>query len=262
MLARKRWASLTRESDMGLVDKKVAIVTGGAQGIGAAIVERLASEGAYIAVVDINEEKAAEVAAAVRAKGVEAESYKVDVSNTEDVKTLVAEITKRFGRIDILVNNAGITRDGLLMTMTEKDWDLVIAVNLKSTFNFIKAVARPMVKQKGGSIINVSSVVGLMGNAGQLNYSASKAGVIGVTKSSAKELAGRNIRVNAIAPGYIQTAMTDKLDEKARGALMDHIPSKRLGQPDDVANAVLFLASELSSYVTGEVIRVDGGMAM
>jgi 3-oxoacyl-[acyl-carrier protein] reductase len=247
---------------MGLVDKKVAVVTGGAQGIGAAIVERLASEGASIAVVDINAEKAAEKAAAVRALGVEAESYKVDVSNTEDVKNLVGEIVKRFGRIDILVNNAGITRDGLLMTMSEQDWDLVLAVNLKSTFNFIKAVARPMVKQKGGSIINISSVVGLMGNPGQLNYSASKAGVIGVTKSSAKELAGRNIRCNAIAPGYIQTPMTDKLDEKARGALMDHIPSKRLGQPEDVANAVLFLASELSSYVTGEVIRVDGGMAM
>jgi 3-oxoacyl-[acyl-carrier protein] reductase len=247
---------------MGLVEKKVAIVTGGAQGIGAAIVERLASEGASIAVVDINEEKAAEVAAAVRAKGVEAESYKVDVSNTDAVKDLVAEIAKRFGRIDILVNNAGITRDGLLMTMSESDWDLVLAVNLKSVFNFIKATARPMVKQKGGSIINISSVVGLMGNAGQLNYSASKAGVIGVTKSSAKELAGRNIRVNAIAPGYIQTAMTDKLDDKAREALMSHIPSKRLGQPDDVANAVLFLASDLSSYVTGEVIRVDGGMAM
>ncbi|MGC4066649.1 MAG: 3-oxoacyl-[acyl-carrier-protein] reductase [Polyangiaceae bacterium] len=247
---------------MGLVDKKVAVVTGGAQGIGAAIVERLASEGANIAVVDINAEKAAEVAAAMRAKGVEAESYKVDVSNTEDVKALVAEITKRFGRIDVLVNNAGITRDGLLMTMSEQDWDLVLAVNLKSIFNFTKAVARPMVKQKGGSIINVSSVVGLMGNAGQINYSASKAGVIGVTKSSAKELAGRNIRVNAIAPGYIQTAMTDKLDEKARNALMEHIPSKRLGQPEDVANAVLFLASELSSYVTGEVIRIDGGMAM
>jgi 3-oxoacyl-[acyl-carrier protein] reductase len=247
---------------MGLVDKKVAVVTGGAQGIGAAIVEKLASEGAYIAVVDINEEKAAEVAAKVRAMGVEAESYKVDVANTEAVKTLVGEITKRFGRIDVLVNNAGITRDGLLMTMSEQDWDLVLSVNLKSVFNFIKAVARPMVKQKGGSIINISSVVGLMGNGGQLNYSASKAGVIGVTKSSAKELASRNIRVNAIAPGYIQTAMTDKLDEKARTALMDEIPSKRLGQPEDVANAVLFLASDLASYVTGETIRVDGGMAM
>ncbi|HEY5960929.1 MAG TPA: 3-oxoacyl-[acyl-carrier-protein] reductase [Polyangiaceae bacterium] len=247
---------------MGLVDKKVAVVTGGAQGIGAAIVDRLASEGASIAVVDINGERAKEVALAAQKKGVEAECYVVDVADTEAVKTLVAEVTKRFGRIDILVNNAGITRDGLLMTMSEKDWDLVLAVNLKSVFNFTKAVARPMVKQKGGSIINVSSVVGLIGNGGQVNYSASKAGVIGITKSSAKELSARNIRVNAIAPGYIQTAMTEKLDEKARTALMEVIPSKQLGKPEDVANAVLFLASELSSYITGEVIRVDGGMAM
>jgi 3-oxoacyl-[acyl-carrier protein] reductase len=247
---------------MGLVDKKVAVVTGGAQGIGAAIVDRLASEGASVAVVDINGEKAKEVALAAQQKGVEAESYQVDVSDTEAVKSMVGEITKRFGRVDILVNNAGITRDGLLMTMSEKDWDLVLSVNLKSVFNFTKAIARPMVKQKGGSIINVSSVVGLMGNGGQANYSASKAGVIGITKSSAKELAGRNIRVNAVAPGYIQTAMTEKLDEKARTALMDGIPSNRLGTPEDVANAVLFLASDLASYVTGEVLRVDGGMAM
>jgi 3-oxoacyl-[acyl-carrier protein] reductase len=247
---------------MGLVDKKVAVVTGGAQGIGAAIVERLASEGASIAVVDINGEKAKEVALALQQKGVDAESYQVDVSDTEAVKTLVGEVSKRFGRIDILVNNAGITRDGLLMTMGEKDWDLVLAVNLKSVFNFTKAVARTMLKQKSGSIINISSVVGLMGNGGQVNYSASKAGIIGITKSSAKELSSRNIRVNAIAPGYIQTAMTDKLDEKARTALTEAIPSKRLGSPEDVANAVLFLASDLASYVTGEVLRVDGGMAM
>jgi 3-oxoacyl-[acyl-carrier protein] reductase len=247
---------------MGLVDKKVAVVTGGAQGIGAAIVERLAYEGASIAVVDINGEKAKEVALALQQKGIEADSYQVDVSDTEAVKSLVAEVTKRFGRIDILVNNAGITRDGLLMTMGEKDWDLVLAVNLKSVFNFTKAVARAMLKQKCGSIINISSVVGLMGNGGQVNYSASKAGIIGITKSSAKELSARNIRVNAIAPGYIQTAMTDKLDEKARTALTEAIPSKRLGTPEDVANAVLFLASDLASYVTGEVLRVDGGMAM
>jgi 3-oxoacyl-[acyl-carrier protein] reductase len=247
---------------MGLVDKKVAVVTGGAQGIGAAIVERLASEGASVAVVDINGEKAKEMAQAAAQKGVQAESYQVDVSDTEAVKTLIGEITKRFGRIDIMVNNAGITRDGLLMTMSEKDWDLVIAVNLKSIFNFTKAVSRPMIKQKGGSIINISSVVGLMGNAGQINYAASKAGVIGVTKSSAKELGSRNIRVNAIAPGYIQTPMTHQLDEKAKAALIDSIPTKQLGNPIDVANAVLFLASDLASYVTGEVLRVDGGMAM
>ncbi len=247
---------------MPLLDKKVAIVTGGAQGIGAAIAERLAGEGASVAVVDINLEKALETAERVRQAGVDADAYRVDVSNTEAVKQVVAEIVKRFGRVDILVNNAGITRDGLLLTMSEQDWDLVIAVNLKSIFNFTKAIARQMIKQKSGSIVNVSSVVGLMGNAGQINYSASKAGVIGATKTSAKELASRNIRVNAVCPGYIQTAMTDKLDDKARQTLIDYIPAKELGQPADVANAVLFLASDLASYVTGETLRVDGGMAM
>ncbi len=247
---------------MGLVQNKVALVTGGAQGIGAAIVERLAAEGASIAVVDINAEKAAETAARATQAGVTARSYPVDVASTEAVAKLVEQVLKDFGRVDILVNNAGITRDGLLMTMSEQDWDLVLAVNLKSIFNFTKALSRPMIKQKGGVIINISSVVGLMGNGGQVNYSASKAGVIGVTKSAAKELASRNIRVNAVAPGYIQTAMTEKLPEKAREALLQYIPSKRLGVPEDIANAVLFLASDLASYVTGEVLRVDGGMAM
>jgi 3-oxoacyl-[acyl-carrier protein] reductase len=247
---------------MGLLDGKVAIVTGAAQGIGARVGERLAGEGAALAALDINLEKAQETVEHVRQAGGQAEAYQVDVANTEAVKNVVAEVINRFGRLDILVNNAGVTRDGLLLTMTEQDWDLVIAVNLKSIFNFTKAVSRQMIKQKSGAIINVSSVVGLMGNAGQINYAASKAGVIGATKSSAKELAARNIRVNAVAPGYIQTAMTDKLPEKARQALIDFIPAKQLGQPADVANAVLFLASDLSSYVTGEVIRVDGGMAM
>jgi 3-oxoacyl-[acyl-carrier protein] reductase len=247
---------------MGLLDKKVAIVTGAAQGIGATITERFAEEGANIAVVDINLEKALETAAIARDKGVTAEAFNINVSDTAGVKQGVSEIIGRFGRVDVLVNNAGITRDGLLMTMSEQDWDLVIAVNLKSVFNFTKAVSRQMIKQKAGTIVNVSSVVGLMGNPGQINYSASKAGVIGATKSSAKELAARNIRVNAVAPGYIQTAMTDKLDDKARQALIEHIPAKQLGQTRDVANAVLFLASDLSTYVTGEVLRVDGGMAM
>jgi 3-oxoacyl-[acyl-carrier protein] reductase len=247
---------------MGLLDKKVAIVTGAAQGIGAMIAERFAEEGAHVALVDVNLDKAMETAAAVRRHGATAEAYRVDVSDTSAVKQAVTEIIGRFGRVDILVNNAGITRDGLLLTMSEQDWDLVIAVNLKSVFNFTKAVSRQMIKQKAGSIVNVSSVVGLMGNPGQINYSASKAGVIGATKSSAKELASRSIRVNAVAPGYIQTAMTDKLDEKARQALIDHIPAKQLGQTRDVANAVLFLVSDLSAYVTGEVLRVDGGMAM
>lgn len=247
---------------MGILDSKVAIVTGGARGIGAKIAERFAEQGARVAVVDIDQSAAEEEAKSLGQKGADAAAYGVDVSNTDAVKDLVTEVVKRFGRVDILVNNAGITRDGLLLTMTERDWDAVIAVNLKSIFNFTKAIARPMIKQKGGSIINISSVVGLFGNAGQINYSASKAGVIGATKSAAKELASRNIRVNAIAPGYIQTAMTDKLDEKSRTFLLDLIPAKTLGQPSDVANAALFLASEWASYITGEVLRVDGGMAM
>ena len=204
---------------MGLLVNKIAIVTGGARGIGAKIAERFAEEGARIVIVDIDQNLAEEQARAVCMRGAEAVAHVVDVSNTDGVRELVTEVVKRFGRVDILVNNAGITRDGLLLTMSERDWDSVIAVNLKSVFNFTKAVARPMIKQKGGSIVNISSVVGLMGNAGQFNYASSKAGVIGATKSAAKELASRNIRVNAIAPGYIQTAMTDKLDEKARSML-------------------------------------------
>ena len=247
---------------MGMLNNRVAIVTGGARGIGAKIAERFADEGARVVIVDIDQSLVEEQAKTIVQKGGEAAAYVVNVSNTEAVKDLVSEVVKRFGRVDILVNNAGITRDGLLMTMTERDWDAVIAVNLKSVFNFTKAIARPMIKQKGGAIINISSVVGLFGNRGQFNYASSKAGVIGATKSAAKELASRNIRVNAIAPGYIQTAMTDKLDEKAKDALLNLIPAKTLGQPQDVANAALFLASDLSSYVTGEVLRVDGGMAM
>lgn len=247
---------------MGLLENKVAIVTGGAQGIGRAIADRFAREGASIAVVDINADLARQTADEMRRHNVSAESYTVDVSDTEAVRGAVTSIISQFSRVDILVNNAGITRDGLLLTMSEKDWDLVLSVNLKSIFNFTKAVARQMIKQKQGAIVNVSSVVGLMGNGGQVNYSASKAGVLGITKSSAKELASRNIRVNAVAPGYIQTPMTDKLDDKAKVALLQAIPARELGTPDQVAGAVLFLASDLASYVTGEVLRVDGGMAM
>ena len=247
---------------MGLLENKTAIVTGAAQGIGAKIAEKFADHGASVAVVDINRERAEACAKVLAEKSIQSEAYVVDVSNTEAVKDLVAQVVKRFGRVDVLVNNAGITRDGLLLKMSENDWDAVISVNLRSVFNFTKAIAHTMMKQRSGSIINISSVVGLFGNAGQMNYAASKAGVIGATKSAAKEFASRNIRVNAIAPGYIQTAMTDKLDEKSRNALLEHIPAKTLGRPEDVANAALFLASELSSYVTGEVLRVDGGMAM
>lgn len=247
---------------MGLVDKKIALVTGGGQGIGEAITLRLAAEGASVAVLDINLEKAQAVADKARALGVDAEAFRCDVSNTEAVKLIVDEIVKRFGRIDVLVNNAGITRDQLILKMTEQDWDLVMSINLKGIFNFTKAVSRVMMKARTGSIINISSVVGLFGNAGQMNYAASKAGAIGATKAAAKELASRNIRVNAVAPGYIDTAMTHVLSDEAKASLLAYVPAKRLGTAEDVANGVLFLASDLSSYVTGETLRVDGGMAM
>jgi 3-oxoacyl-[acyl-carrier protein] reductase len=247
---------------MGLLDKKVAVVTGGAQGIGEAIALTLAKEGASVAVVDINPEKAGEVSAKIKQMGVDSESYKVDVSNTNEVEETTNKIFEKFKRIDILVNNAGITRDNLLIRMTEQEWDAVININLKGVFNWTKACGKIMMKQRSGSIINISSVIGLMGNAGQVNYAASKAGVIGITKSIAKELASRNVRVNAICPGYIKTAMTDKLSEEAKNAILQFIPSRTMGTPQDVANTALFLASDLSSYITGETIRVDGGMAM
>ena len=247
---------------MGLLDKKVAIVTGAAQGIGATIAERFAEEGANIAVVDINLEKALETAAIARDKGVTAEAFNINVSDTAGVKQGVTEIIGRFGRVDILVNNAGITRDGLLMTMSEQDWDLVIAVNLKSVFNYTKVVSRQMIKQKAGAIVNVSSVVGLMGNPGQINYSASKAGVIGATKSSAKELAARNIRVNAVAPGFTATEILVTMPERILDGMRDRTPLGRLGDPRDIANAYLFLASDEASFVTGVVLRVDGGIVV
>lgn len=247
---------------MALLLNKVAIVTGGAQGIGEAIALTLAREGASIAVVDINLEKAQEVTSKIKQLGVDSESYKVDVSNLKDVEETVNKIIEKFKKIDILVNNAGITRDNLIIRMSEEEWDSVIAINLKGVFNWTKACAKVMMKQRSGSIINISSVIGLMGNAGQVNYAASKAGVIGITKSIAKELASRNVRVNAVCPGYIKTAMTDKLTEETKNAILQLIPTKTMGLPQDVANVVLFLASDLSSYVTGETIRVDGGMAM
>lgn len=247
---------------MALLKDKVALVTGGAQGIGEAIARKLASEGASIAIIDVNLEKAKATADDIKQLGVETEAYKADVSNTGEVQEVVDKVFEKFKKIDILVNNAGITRDTLLMRMTEEDWDLVININLKGAFNFTKAVTKIMAKQRNGSIINISSVVGLFGNAGQANYSASKAGLIGLTKSTAKEFAGRNVRANAIAPGFIKTAMTDKLRQDVINKYLENIPLKTLGTPQDVANAVLFLASDLSSYITGEVIRVDGGLAM
>jgi 3-oxoacyl-[acyl-carrier protein] reductase len=247
---------------MGLLEGKVAIVTGGAQGIGAAIALRLAQEGATVAVLDVNLERATSTAGELEQAGHKAKPYRVDVSSFDDVHAVFAKIVEDLARVDILVNNAGVTRDGLLIRMSEQDWDTVIAINLKGVFNCTHAVARQMIKQKAGTIVNISSVVGLFGNAGQFNYAASKAGVIGATKASAKELASRNIRVNAVAPGYIQTAMTAALDESIKTALLTRIPAGRLGVPEDVAAAVVFLASDLAQYITGEVLRVDGGMAI
>ncbi len=248
---------------MGLLNEKTAVVTGGAQGIGEAIAETLAREGAAVAIIDVNLEKAQDTARRLNASyGVMTEAYKTDVSNLAEVEKVTDLIVEKFKKIDILVNNAGITRDNLLLRMTEQEWDLVIAINLKGTFNFTKTVSKIMMKARTGSIINISSVIGLMGNAGQTNYAATKAGVIGITKSVAKELGSRNVRVNAVCPGYIQTAMTDKLSQEVKDKMIELIPAKKMGLPQDVANAVLFLSSDLSSYITGETIRVDGGMAM
>ena len=244
------------------LEGKVALVTGGARGIGKSICERLADEGAKLAIVDIMLETAQETADEFNAKGVEAEAFAADVSKFEDAEATVAKVVEKFGKVDILINNAGITRDTLLMRMSEDDWDLVIKVNLKGTFNFTKAVCRPMMKARTGKIVNIASVVGRMGNAGQANYSASKAGVIGLTKTTAKEFATRGIQVNAVAPGYIQTDMTGKLSDAATEAFMQVIPMKRAGTPEDVANVVYFLCSADSDYVTGQVINIDGGMLM
>ncbi len=241
---------------------KVALVTGAAQGIGKAIALLLARNGADIAVSDINLEKAEETAKEISAIGPKAMAVKVDVANLSDVERMVEGILEKLAKIDILVNNAGITRDKLVLRMTEEDWDAVLGVNLKGTFNCTKAVLRHMAKQRSGKIVNIASVVGEMGNAGQANYSASKAGVIGLTKTIAKEYAQRGINVNAIAPGYIETPMTEALPEKAKEELRKLIPMERLGRPEDVAEAVLFLVSEESSYITGQVLNVNGGIYM
>lgn len=240
----------------------VALVTGGAQGIGKAICANLAAAGAKLAIVDIAEEAAAKTAAEFQGQGVEARAYGANVANFDSVKEMIGKVAADFGNIDIMVNNAGITRDNLLIRMKESEWDAVIAVNLKGVFNCTKAVARPMMKARYGRIVNIASVVGIMGNAGQANYSASKGGVIALTKSSAKELAARNITVNAVAPGYIQTDMTDHLSEEAKTAFLSVIPLQKPGGAEDVANAVRFLAAEESAYITGQVINVDGGMIM
>lgn len=242
---------------------KTALITGAAQGIGLSIARLLATCGADLALADVNQAKVEETAAGLAAEtGRQVFGLKMDVSSLEEVEQGIKKTIDKYSRLDILVNNAGITRDGLLMRMSDADWDLVLAINLKGTFNCTKAASRIMLKQRSGRIINISSVVGIMGNAGQANYSASKAGVIGLTKTSAKELAGRGITVNAVAPGFIKTAMTDALSEDARQALQKLIPLGRLGEPEDVAKAVAFLASDEASYITGHVLTVDGGMTM
>lgn len=246
---------------MKLLEGKTALITGASRGIGKEIAVRFAREGADIAITNIFDDD--EFKSAVReivALGVKAKGYVFNVSSYEDSQKVVGDILNDFAKIDILVNNAGITKDTLLMRMTEDQWDAVIAVNLKSVFNLTKAVLQPMLKQKGGSIINMSSVVGISGNAGQSNYSASKAGIIGFTKSVAKEVGSRNIRCNAIAPGFIITEMTGKLPEDVKSNWINKIPLKRGGTPGDVANTALYLASDLSSYVSGQTIHVCGGM--
>jgi len=248
---------------MKLLEGKVALITGGARGIGKALALRFAAEGAAVAVSDLKyDDQMQETEKEIMAFGVKSKGYASNAGSLQDSEKLVEDVVNDFGRIDILVNNAGITRDNLLMRMTEQDWDLVMAVNLKSVFNLTKAVQRIMIKQRNGSIINMSSVVGVNGNAGQSNYSASKAGMIGFTKSIAQELGSRNIRCNAIAPGFIETEMTHKLPADVRDKWISEIPLKRSGKPGDVANVAVFLGSELSSYVTGQVISVCGGMSM
>ena len=248
---------------MKLLEGKVALITGGVRGIGKAIALRFAQQGAAIAVSDLNyDEHSISLEKTLTEMGIKVKAYASDASSFEASDELINKVMQDFGRIDILVNNAGITRDNLLMRMNEQDWDLVIKVNLKSVFNLTKAVQRVMLKQRSGSIINMSSVVGVGGNAGQANYAASKAGLIGLTKSVAKELGSRGITCNAVAPGFIETAMTAKLSEEVRNNWINSIPLRRGGTPEDVADVALFLASDLSSYVTGQVISVCGGMQM
>ncbi|HLD29981.1 MAG TPA: 3-oxoacyl-[acyl-carrier-protein] reductase [bacterium] len=236
---------------------RIAIVTGGGQGIGKEIAKKLSAAGAKVIIADINEEQVKQTAGELGIDGIA-----LDVSRLEDAEKAFGSLLDKYGRLDILINNAGITRDNLTLRMSEKEWDQVIQVNLKGTFNCCKAAMKPMLKQRSGTIVNVASVIGQIGNPGQANYAASKAGVIALTKTLAKELSSRCIRVNAVAPGFIRTKMTDVLPDEIKNKMLETIPLKRFGEPEDVANLVLFLAGEDSGYITGQVIRVDGGMVI
>ncbi len=241
---------------------KNVVVTGAGRGIGQAIALTFARAGADVACVELTEDFAKETVEEIRKLGRKASPYAANVAKSGEVEKAVDKILADFGRVDILVNNAGITRDGLIMRMSDEDWNAVLNTNLSGTFFFTRALTRSFVKQRSGCIINIASIIGRIGNAGQANYAASKAGVIALTKTVAKELASRNVTCNAIAPGFIQTKMTDALKEEVRKAMLEHIPLARLGQPQDVANAVLFLASPAAAYITGQVLTVDGGMVM
>lgn len=244
-------------------ENKTAVITGGSRGIGLAIAKKLAKGGANIAVLYVGDESEGKAAKAeLEQYGTKVEQYFCDVSDFEKSKAVCEQVIEEFGKVDILINNAGITRDKLVLNMDEKDFDAVINVNLKGTFNMIKHFYKHFMKNRGGRIVSTSSIVGLIGNAGQANYSASKAGIIGLTKSVARELAGRNVTVNAVAPGYIGTDMTNVLPDKVKETMKAQIPAKRIGTPEDVANVVAFLCSDEAAYVTGEVIRVDGGLAI
>ena len=244
------------------LSKKVAVVTGASRGIGRSMAETYARAGAHVICVSRNEDALNVVADGIKSNGGSASVTAINVSNLEEFQNLIKDTTDKYGSVDILVNNAGITRDTLIVRMSEEDWDTVIDVNLKGAFNGIKAVTRTMMKQRFGRIINISSVVGLTGNAGQVNYAASKAGLIGLTKATAKEIGSRGITVNCIAPGYIATDMTGQMDDKAKDLLISQIPLGRIGSPDDIAATALFLASDEAGYITGQTFTVDGGMVM